>query len=173
MKSKASLGTIPLSGAKWAAKSEAYAALISEHLSPNTVWLDAGCGERLLEEDMDVLEDWLAQHSRLIVGIDISVRSHRNIRLLVRGSLDELPFAENTLDLVTCNMVVEHLSDPARAFADVARCLRPGGALIVNTPNLLNYGTLGNGLASKIMPERWRLALVHGSDGRALKDIFP
>ena len=61
---------IPLSGAQWAAKSEAYAALISEHLSPQTVWLDAGCGLRLLEDDMDPLGNWLVNRCRMIVGMD-------------------------------------------------------------------------------------------------------
>lgn len=164
---------IPLSGAIWAAKSEAYAVLISEHLGPRTIWLDAGCGRRLLEDDLEPLENWLVDHCGLIVGMDVSVTSHRNIRLLVRGSLYALPFVECSLDLVTCNMVVEHLDNPAAAFAEVARCLSPSGALVVKTPNLLNYGVMGNAIASKVMPEEWRLRLVHGLDGREPKDFFP
>ena len=42
MKAQAQAVEIPLSGARWAAKSEAYASLISEHLSADTAWLDAG-----------------------------------------------------------------------------------------------------------------------------------
>jgi SAM-dependent methyltransferase len=164
---------IPLTGEQWATRSEAYATLISEHLSPHTAWLDAGCGSRLLEEDMDPVEDWLAAHCQKIIGMDVSVSSHRNIKLLVWGSVYHLPFADNSLDLITCNMVVEHLAEPATAFAEAARCLRPGGAFIVNTPNLLNYGIFGNAIASRVMPEKWRLRLVHGSDGREPEDIFP
>jgi SAM-dependent methyltransferase len=164
---------IPLSGAKWAAKSEAYATLISEHLCPRAVWLDAGCGWRLLEDDMEPLEDWLVDHCGLVVGMDPSVRVHRNISLLVRGSIYALPFADSSLDLVTCNMVVEHLDEPAKAFSEVARCLRPNGAFVVNTPNLLNYGVMGNAVASRVLPEKWRLRLVHGSDAREAADFFP
>jgi ubiquinone/menaquinone biosynthesis C-methylase UbiE len=164
---------IPLSGAQWAAKSEAYASLIAEHLSPHTVWLDAGCGSRLLENDMDPLENWLANHCKTIVGIDVSVSSHRNIKSLVRGSLYELPFADNSLDLITCRMVVEHLAQPHRAFAESARCLRPGGAIVVITPNVLNYAILGNAVASKLLPEKLRLSIVHASDSRADEEIFP
>jgi SAM-dependent methyltransferase len=164
---------IPLSGAKWAARAEAYAAMISEHLSPSTVWLDAGCGRRLLEDDMDRLEDWLVDHCGRIVGLDASVTTHRNINLLVQGTLYALPFADSSLDLVTCNMVVEHLDKPGRAFAEIARCLRPGGAVVVITPNLLNYGILGNAVASRVMPEELRLRLVRSSDSREPKDIFP
>ncbi len=164
---------IPLSGAEWAANTEAYAALISEHLNPKSLWLDAGCGWRLLEDDMDPLEDWLVAHSGAIFGMDPALTNHRNIRLLVQGSLDALPFAGGTLDLITCNMVAEHLDDPRTAFTEVARCLRPSGAFIVKTPNLLNYGVVGNAAASKVMPEKWRLRLVYGSDDRAPEDFFP
>lgn len=164
---------IPLTGAKWAAKTEAYAVLISEHLSPDSVWLDAGCGSRLLEKDMDPLEDWLAGHCKFIVGMDLSVTSHRNVKPLLRGSLYNLPFLDNSLHLITCRMVVEHLDRPAEAFAEVARCLHPGGAFVVITPNLLNYGIFGNAVATKVLPEKLRLRLVHASDSREEKDIFP
>jgi SAM-dependent methyltransferase len=164
---------IPLTGAKWAAKSEAYASLVSEHLSPYTAWLDAGCGFRLLEDDMDPLENWLASHCKSIFGMDFAVTSNRNIKSLLQGSLYRLPFRENSFDLVTCRMVVEHLDLPAEAFAEVARCLRPGGAFIVMTPNLLNYGIFGNAVATKVIPEKLRLRIVHASDSRANEEIFP
>jgi SAM-dependent methyltransferase len=163
----------PLSGAAWAAKSEAYATLISEHLSPSTVWLDAGCGSRLLEEDMGPLEDWLVSQCARVVGLDPVASAHRNIRLLLRGSLYSLPFGDNSFDLITANMVAEHLDNPARAFAEIGRCLMPGGALIINTPNLLNYGVMGNAVASKVLPEKMRLRLVYGSDDRPPEDFFP
>ena len=122
---------------------------------------------------MEPLEDWLVAHCGLIVGMDCSAATHRNISLLVRGSVYALPFADSKLDLVTCNMVVEHLDNPVGAFAEMARCLSPNGALIINTPNLLNYGVMGNAVASSVMPEKWRLRLVQGSDDRKTEDHFP
>lgn len=164
---------IPLTGEKWAAKSEAYAALIAEHLTPQTVWLDAGCGSRLLESDLEAVEDWLAGRCRFIAGMDYAVTAHRNIRSLVGGSLYALPFADGSLDLVTCNMVVEHLDDPARAFAEVARCLSSTGALVVKTPNVLNYGVMANAAAAHVLPEAWRLRLAQGTDRRQEHEYFP
>jgi SAM-dependent methyltransferase len=164
---------IPLTGAKWAAKSEAYASLVFQHLSPYTVWLDAGCGSRLLEDDMGPLENCLASHCKSIFGMDLAVTSHSNIKSLLQGSLCHLPFHENSLDLITCRMVVEHLDRPAEAFAEVARCLRPGGAFIAITPNLLNYGILANAVATKVMPGKLRLRIVHASDSRPNEEIFP
>src|SRR5258708_40141955 len=95
----------PLTGAAWAAQSEAYAALIAEHLHPGVRWLDAGCGSRLLEDDLDPLENWLVEQCAMIVGMDVSLRSHRNIRSLVQGSLYAMPFAYASFYLITCNMV--------------------------------------------------------------------
>jgi SAM-dependent methyltransferase len=164
---------IPLTGATWAAKSEAYASLISEHLSAESVWLDAGCGNRLLEDDMDPLENWLVAHCHTIIGMDLTVASHRNIRILTHGSLYHLPFADNSFDLVTCRMVVEHLDDPAKAFLEAHRCLRPNGAIVVITPNLRNYGVFGNAIATKLLKEDWRLKLVQSSDERPQEDVFP
>ena len=164
---------IPLTGTKWAAKSEAYATFVSEHLSASSVWLDAGCGNRLLETDLDALETWLTARCKNIVGMDVLVTSHRNIKSLVQGSLYHLPFADNSFDLITCRMVVEHLDDPAKAFAEINRCLVPDGAVIVITPNLRNYGIFGNAVATKVLREEWRLKLVHSSDARADTDIFP
>jgi SAM-dependent methyltransferase len=164
---------IPITDEKWAALSEAYAKLIAEHLRPESRWLDAGTGSRLLEEDLEVLENWLVSQTAMTIGMDVRLTQHLNIRTLVGGSIFDIPFADGSFDLVTCNMVMEHLCEPARAVAEIARVLVRGGVLIINTPNLWNYGVLANALLSKVLPEQWRLGLVRASDDREPEDIFP
>lgn len=122
---------------------------------------------------MDPVENWLAGHCGTIVGMDVSVTSNRNIKSLVQGSLDDVPFADNSLDLITFRMVVEHLAQPRHAFAEAARCLRPGGAMVVITPNLMNYGIFANAIATRLLPEKLRLRIVRASDSRADEDVFP
>jgi SAM-dependent methyltransferase len=163
----------PITGARWAAQSESYADLVAEHLSPKSRWLDTGCGGRILEEDLDQLEDWLVQQCSMVVGMDICLTSHRNIQQLVSGSLYAMPFADCCFDLVTCNMVMEHLDEPQKAVAEITRVLAPGGAVVINTPNLWNYGVMANAVASKLLPEDWRLRLVRSSDTREPEEIFP
>jgi SAM-dependent methyltransferase len=167
------LDVIPLTGEKWAALSEAYAILIAEHLKPESRWLDAGTGSRILEKDLDILENWLVRQSGTTIGMDVRLTQHLSIRTLVCGSIYDLPFADGSFDLVTCNMVMEHLGEPEKSMVEIARVLVPGGALIINTPNLWNYGVLANAILSKVLPEQWRLGLVRASDSRELEDIFP
>ena len=45
-----------------------------------------------------------------------------------------LPFAEASFDSVLCNEVLEHVPEPARLLSEAARVLRPGGTLVLTTP---------------------------------------
>jgi len=47
-----------------------------------------------------------------------------------------LPFDDASFDLVFMTEVLEHLVYPDRALAEINRILRPGGYLLVSTPNL-------------------------------------
>lgn len=51
---------------------------------------------------------------------------------------EALPYPDASFDLVTCTEVIEHLEHYRAALREMARVLRPGGVLIVTTPNVLN-----------------------------------
>lgn len=53
-------------------------------------------------------------------------------------NIDPLPYADASFDLVTCTEVIEHLEHYRAALREMARVLRPGGVLVVTTPNVLN-----------------------------------
>jgi 2-polyprenyl-3-methyl-5-hydroxy-6-metoxy-1,4-benzoquinol methylase len=147
---------------------------IREQLNAPVRWLDAGCGWRLLDRDLEPLEDELVRLARSVVGVDLDfphLSKHMNIRQRVCGSLDKVPFADASFDLVTCNMVVEHLPDPPAVFREMSRVLAPGGTLLVHTPNTRNYLVFANILAKKLLPRPLVLKLI--KDGRSADDIFP
>ena len=153
---------------------EIWGETIREHLTPTVRWLDAGCGWRLLGKDLEALEDELVGQARLVVGVDLDflhLRKHINIFRRIRASLVSLPFPDASFDLVTCNMVLEHLPEPSPMFQEISRVLAPGGTLLVHTPNIKNYLIFANIIAKKLLPRSIILKLVH--DSRAKDDIFP
>lgn len=48
--------------------------------------------------------------------------------------VERLPFEDARFDLIVCNHVLEHVADPARALAELHRCLRPARLLVAQTP---------------------------------------
>jgi SAM-dependent methyltransferase len=53
----------------------------------------------------------------------------------VIGSAEDLPFAPGSFDAVFAGEIVEHLADPDRALRGWIAALRPGGRLVLTTPN--------------------------------------
>lgn len=47
-----------------------------------------------------------------------------------RADAEQLPFADGSFDLVLGHAVLHHIPDPARAFGEFCRVLRPGGVLV-------------------------------------------
>lgn len=54
--------------------------------------------------------------------------------LAAQGHVDQLPFADGSIDVVCLLDVIEHLPDPGRALAEARRVLTPDGRLVVNVP---------------------------------------
>jgi ubiquinone/menaquinone biosynthesis C-methylase UbiE len=48
---------------------------------------------------------------------------------------ERLPFCDNEFDLLWCSEVIEHLLDPAFTIQEFKRVLKPGGKLLMTTPN--------------------------------------
>lgn len=49
----------------------------------------------------------------------------------VAGVVEDLPFADESFDLVWCRDMLSHIADLPRAFAEMRRVLRPGGRAMV------------------------------------------
>ena len=65
-----------------------------------------------------------------------------------KGQLHEAKFQDEYFDLVTMIDVIEHLPDPVAFLNDVFRILKPGGQLLILTPNVDN-------LVAKALGRRW------------------
>lgn len=52
----------------------------------------------------------------------------------VKMDLHDIPFEDNTFDVVFCNHVMEHVEDDIRCMSELHRVLRPGGWAIIQSP---------------------------------------
>ncbi len=108
-------------------------------LPPDSVALDAGCGEgkhavrlaihfgfEVLGVDPVQRHLDLAREARRDEPDEISSRVSFS-----RGSVEDLPVADASVDLVWCRDVLAHVGNLGRAYAEFARVLRPGGHAVV------------------------------------------
>ena len=59
----------------------------------------------------------------------------------VKADICNLPFEENSFDVVFCNHVLEHIADDTKAMQELYRVLKPGGMGIFQIPQDLNRAT--------------------------------
>jgi SAM-dependent methyltransferase len=95
--------------------------------------LDAGCGTGAMLDHLTAYGE--------VVGVDISLEAMRLARSrevegcrLVQCSLTDLPFEDDSFDLVTSFDVVSHIREHELAFQELRRVLKSGGRLIMNLP---------------------------------------
>jgi SAM-dependent methyltransferase len=131
-----------LTGERLDASNQLYAADLARHrvayrfaearLGTGRV-LDLGCGTGYGSAE-------LAAHPARVIGMDRiapAAEARRSAARFVRGELRGLPFASTSFDVVVSFQVIEHLLDPTDYLREVTRVLRPSGALLLTTPNLL------------------------------------
>lgn len=94
--------------------------------------LDAGCGSGRLTRG-------LTAYGAEVVGLDLAPTVELVVPKgeelpnlhLTQGSLLDIPLADETFDIVWSMGVIHHTGDTPRAFANLARLVRPGGRLYV------------------------------------------
>ncbi|WP_395088722.1 class I SAM-dependent methyltransferase [Armatimonas sp.] len=95
--------------------------------------LDAGCGTGMLARR-------LTDAGYAVTGLDLSpealrLAKTRRLETLVEGSVNALPFPENSFDAIVSLDVWYHQAvDDALAACEAARVVKPGGIVIVNLP---------------------------------------
>ena len=65
-----------------------------------------------------------------------------------------LPFAEGAFDIVWCGETLEHVADATGLATELRRVLRPGGTLLVTTPNQPQLAVALEALAGRPLEER-------------------
>jgi SAM-dependent methyltransferase len=90
--------------------------------------LDVGCGAK-------PYLPFLAPYAAEYRGID----AHAGPAVDDVGSVEALPYPDASFDVVLCTQVLEHVTDPALAVAELARVLTPGGVALLSTHGVFLY----------------------------------
>jgi malonyl-CoA O-methyltransferase len=105
--------------------------------------LDVGCGT-----GRHAL--WMAERGAAVTGIDFSSGMLGQLRAKTQATIDlvehdftvGLPFPDESMDLVTCCLVLEHVDDLGSVLAEMHRVCRPGGRIVLSDfhPEMLRRG---------------------------------
>ncbi len=119
-----------------------YAAFLRKRVHPGIRWLEVGCGRWLLPTwALSQAGQRELAEGNFLVGLDVdnAMLEHPLLSARVMGLGGTSPFRPETFDLVTANMVVEHVDETSVFLTDIFRILRPGGRFLFHTPNLSHY----------------------------------
>lgn len=113
---------------------------------------------------------WLRTRGYDVTSIDLTSSFEGCLAVDVN---EGLPFEDDSFDLLWCSEVLEHLKEPARAFDEFRRVVRPGGEIVLTTPN--SYAWLFRFLALfGLTPERiQRPDHLHFFNISALRTLAP
>ncbi|HET7489454.1 MAG TPA: class I SAM-dependent methyltransferase [Acidimicrobiales bacterium] len=150
--------------------------LAAEHLAGAGRVLDVGTGEG------QVARLAAAGGARRVVGVDptwaqlATARERAGGAAYARAEAAALPFPAGCFDAVVACLVFEHIDDPDRSIAEVARVLAPGGRFLffLNHPLLQTPGS--GWIDDQILEEQyWRIGpyLVEDTSLEEVeKDVF-
>lgn len=135
-------------------------------------WLDMGCGHQVFADWMTADQEQLVLRARLAVGIDLdlpALKAHQGLNAKIYGNLTQIPLRDESFDLVTANMVVEHLDQPEAVFRQVHRLLKPGGLFLFHTTNARNPFLR----MAAMIPQGFKNSMVYLLEHRKAEDVFP
>jgi 2-polyprenyl-3-methyl-5-hydroxy-6-metoxy-1,4-benzoquinol methylase len=105
--------------------------------------LEIGCGrggfsKYLLECGADLVA---ADFSDAAVAIAKQLLSNAPHCEAIVADIQDLPFSDNSFDVVVSLETLEHVPDPDKGLVELVRVTKPGGKLVISTPNY--FGLLG------------------------------
>ncbi len=97
--------------------------------------LEVGCGEGYGVDILAPKADEYIAIDKYQSNLDKYVAKHKNVRF-EQVSVPPLKFGDNAFDCVVSFQVIEHIEADKEFAREIARVLKPGGILILSTPNI-------------------------------------
>jgi ubiquinone biosynthesis O-methyltransferase len=137
--------------------------LLPGSLSGKTV-LDCGCGTGWFSQRAE-------QRGARVVSLDVGVNllkqaAKKSASAKVAGTAIQLCFHDGAFDIVVTSEMLEHTPDPKTAFRELARVLKPGGILVLTTPNRVWHWSVVVANALRLRPYAGHENWVRWSDLR-------
>ena len=98
----------------------------------SSIRLNLGCGSRPLPGYVNIDQDDLAT-----MRARYPTRTFDNSLVISNFDIFSLPYADNTVDEIRSESMLEHLSfeEEGRIFREIRRVLKPGGIVNISVPN--------------------------------------
>ena len=114
-------------------RQDAVVAAIAEEIANARRILDLGCGNgRYLQAFRKAAPDALALGADLTPEMIAEARARNGADTpLIRADATAAPFRDAVLDIIFISHVLQFVSDKDATMSDLARCLSPGGAVII------------------------------------------
>lgn len=132
------LGLLPLWIANGMKRESDYLRFMTLSAEPTGKLLDVGCGGGRLLNRMKK-RGWQVEGTDFDEQAAQRVSSRYGIKTHV-GDLPQCQLAANSFDAITMSQAIEHLYDPKATLRECLRILKPGGLLVMTTPNAHSIG---------------------------------
>jgi len=119
--------------------------------------VDIGCGNK-------PYMDYFARVDK-VIGLDIA-----NDKADIVANAKSLPVKSNSIDVVLCNQVIEHESEPEKIIAEIPRILKEGGILFLSAPQM---GRLHGEPNDYYRYTKWGLKYLLEKNGMKIEVIEP
>lgn len=108
--------------------------IISSEYFPGKAWREARATTLATEGSCLVIGSGI---TRLPNAIHLDIDDFPGVDVV--GDAHHLPFANDSLDAILCETVLEHVPDPTKVIAEAHRVLRPGGRFFFIVPFLFPF----------------------------------
>lgn len=148
--------------------------VVNQYIPRGTQLLEFGCGTGNLAH-------LICKNGYSVLGVDISerfiehaqqkyVEQNGHLRYQVVG-FGKLPFSDKSFDCIYTCAVLEHCYEVDKIITDLDRLLKPGGIMILYTPNMISPFARVGLILKRVTGKRHKFHL-YGSPGFLIKSIW-